>query len=169
MPLLEAIANIAAGQAFARLRARTRPNPYAPTLVDQQAVAIGQAGQLRAGASGLAGSEAEWYSDPQGASSVGYLRAVQDVTSGALPAAWTAPGDPGRDPSDPTVLRDFRRGPVRLAAEPWGVNQRGSPSVLTARINPPTATTPLPREIAAARAAGAPQGVQDAFTGLYDG
>lgn len=170
MPLLEAIVSLGAGQAIGRLRERVRPNPYAPTLVDQQAVAVDQAGRLRPGTSGIAGSEAEYYIDPQGASSIGWTRAVQDVTSRALPPAQFLPGDPGADPDDATVLRDFSNRPVRLEDNPaWGVNQRGSPHVLTTRINPPLATTPLPRAVAAARAAGAPQGEQDAFDTLYEG
>lgn len=175
MPVLESLASILAGQAIGKLRESVRPNPYAPNLIDQGALAVQQAGSVVAtrgvlgGMSGLAGSEYEYYDDPQGASTVGWLNAVQDVTSWARPPCQFIPGDPGADPADPTLLKDFKRGPIRLPVEPWGVNHRGSPTIVTARINPPTASSPLPRDVAAARAAGSPQGVQDAFDTLYDG
>jgi len=168
MPLFESAASLLAGQAIGKMRERVRPNPYAPKLADQQAIASQQAGGLRGGTSGMAGSEFEYYSDPQGASSIGWIGAIQDITTWARPPCQFLPGDPGRDPTDPTVLADVHRGPTRLPVDPWGVNQRGSPHVLTTRINPPTFETPLPRDVAAARGAGAPQGAQDAFNTLYD-
>ena len=103
------LAWLAAGQAIGKLQERIRPNPYAPVLIDQQALAVAQAGRLRPGTSGLAGSEAEYYVNPQGAGTVGYLSAVQDVTTWLRPPAQFYPGDPGADPSDPTVLADTLR------------------------------------------------------------
>jgi hypothetical protein len=163
------LASLLASRALGHLTDRVAPNRYAPTLVDQGAIAAQQAGGLRGGTSGLAGSERDYYEDPQGSFSIGYLDAIQDVTSWLRPPAQFLAGDPGRDDGDATTLADFRSAPVRLDANPWGVNQRGSPHVLTTRINPPGVKDPLPREVAAARAAGAPQGDHDAFDGLYDG
>lgn len=166
MPLLEALATFAGGQAIGRLRERIRPNPYAPTLPDQGAVASYQAGQLRPGTSGLAGSEADWYTDDQGRSSIGTMVIVQDVPSVAIRPSWFRPGDPGADPTDPTVLADFRDAPVRVGNPDWGANTYpGVPHVITARINEPTAKTPSPRAIDAVRA----ETVTDAWAGLYDG
>lgn len=169
MPLLEVLGAFAGSQAVGKLRERVRPNPYAPELVDQGAIAARQAGALRPGTSGIAGSEADWYSDPQGASTIGYLRVVQDVTSVRRPPSYFMPGDPGADPSDPTVLADFRRRLWDQAPSDWGGSTRGSPHVLASRLNPPLLETPLPREVVEARAAGAPQADRDAWAGLYEG
>jgi len=169
--MFAAITSLLAGQAVGKLRERVRPNPYAPTLVDQSAIAVTQAGQLRPGTSGMAGSEYDYYMNPQGpqgVDSMGWVPVSQDITSWRRPDCQFLPGDPGADPSDPTVLADVRRGPVRLDTKPYGVTM-AQPHSLTARINPPTRTTPLPRDVAAARATGAPQGEQDAFNGLFDG
>jgi hypothetical protein len=168
VPIFSAIASLVAGQAVGKLRERVRPNPYAPRLTNQQVIAAQQAGGLRPGTSGLAGSERDWYTDAQGASSIGWVQAQQDLTAHAMPPSWDAPGDPGADPTDPTVLADVKRGPVRLDLKPYGVTP-SVPYVIAGRINPPLAKSPLPRDVAAARDAGAPQGIQDAFDTLYDG
>lgn len=169
MPLLEILATIAGGQAVGKMRERVRPNPYAPTLVDQGAIATVQAGALRPGTSGMAGSEADWYTDEQGRSTVGWMRVVQDVTSYRRNPSYFTPGDPGADPSDPTVLADFRRRLWDQGPSDWGGSGRGSPHVLAATLNPPLATTPLPGEVVEARAAGAPMAERDAWAGLYEG
>lgn len=170
MPLLETLALAGGGQAIGRLRERIRPNPYAPVLPDQAAAAIFQAGDLRPGTAGLTGSEAEWFEDQQGASTVGYLRIVQDVPSRALPPSMFIPGDPGADPDDPLVLADFRDAPTRVGNPDWGNNvYPGIPHVITARINEPTARTPLPREVAAGRAATADKTDADPWDQLYEG
>lgn len=166
MPLLEAIGSLVAGRAIGRVRESVRPNQYAPRLPDQAGVAADQAVTgLRAGAAGLAGSEAEWY-DRQGQATVGWVRAVQDLTSRRIPPSYfelAQPGDPGQDPDDPTTLRDFYRGPLPSMVQ-WGENQQaGAPTYSSGRLNPPLASTPLPRDVVAARAAGAPQGAQDAL------
>jgi len=170
--IFEAIAAIAGDQAIGRLRDRIRPNPYSPSLVDQQRIAGTQAGAIRPGTSGLAGSEAEWYLAPgQGAGSIDMLPLplLQELQSHEIPPSWFRPGDPGADRDDPTVLADFRDAPVRTDNPAWGVNTGTVPHVITARINPPTAKTPLPREVAAARPDGVPAGAVDAWDGLYEG
>lgn len=169
MPIAEAFAAALTGQAIGRLRERVRPNPYAPTLPDQGQVAVHQAGQLRPGTSGLAGSEMDWYTDQQGRSTVGTMGIAQDLPAYAIPPSRLIPGDPGADPADPTVLADFRSAPVRTDLPAWGRNTGTVPHAITARINPPTAKTPLPREVDAARAAGAPQSATDAWDQLYEG
>jgi hypothetical protein len=147
----ELLAGIAAQAGLGRIKAAVRPNPYAPDLPNQADRAAAQSGYgLRPGTSGLAGSEAEFYTDAQGRSSLGYLGIVQDVPSRAMPPSTFVAGDPGADRADPTVLADFYRGPVGLELV-WGVNQRGSPHTITARINEPTAKTPLPRAVVAGR------------------
>ncbi len=170
MAILESLGLTAGAAAFERIRAAVRPNPYAPRIPDQAAIAAGQAtGALRGGTAGLAGSEADYYVDPQGVSTVGYLRIVQDLPSARRPASTFRAGDPGADPDDPTVLADFRSGPVRLPVEPWGVSQRGLPHVISARLNEPTAKTPLPRAVVRDRAAAAPTGPTDALELLWGG
>lgn len=165
----EWLASLAAGNALGRIRESVRPNPYAPSLPAQSAQAAAQGGYgLRRGTSGMAGSEADYYTDDQGRSSVGSLRIAQAVTSRAMPPSTYAPGDPGADPDDPTVLRDFYSGPVG-AELTWGVNQRGSPHTITARINEPTAGTPLPRSVVAGRLQSLPVAVQDPFDTAFDG
>jgi len=171
--ILESLGGILAGQAFGRLRERVRPNPMAPDLPRQSSIAAIQASGtgLRPGTSGLAGSEADYYTDAQGVGTIGRLDyLVQDVTSRAMPPSTYMPGDPGADPADPTVLADFNRRPVILPVDPWGAYQYSSmrPNVLADRINEPTAQSPLPRDVAMARAAGAPQGLVDAFDAQYD-
>jgi len=169
--ILEALAAIAGDQAIGRLRERIRPSPFAPNLTDQQRVAAVQAGAFRPGTSGLAGSEREWYVAPgQGAGSIdSVLPLLQELQSHEIPPSWFRPGDPGADPTDPTVLADFRDAPVRTDNPAWGMNTGTVPHVISARINEPTAKTPLPREVAAARPDGVPAGAVDAWDGLYEG
>lgn len=157
------LANIAGGWGIARIRDSVRPNPYAPKLVDQQAISVAQAARgLRPGTSGLTGSEAEYFSDPQGGGSIGYLPAQQDLTSAPKPPSYFTPGDPGRG-DEPTVQRDFFRGPLPNMVA-WGETQRAKGQRFSGdRLNPPLFVTPLPQEVVAARAAGAPQGLQDAL------
>lgn len=169
MPILEALGTFAGGQAIGKLRERIRPNPYAPTLPDQGAVAVHQAGALRPGTSGLAGSEADWYTDDQGRSSIGSMGIAQDVPSAAIPPSWFVPGDPGADRDDPTVLADFRDAPVRTNLPAWGRNTGTIPHVISARINEPTAKTPSPRDVAAARPNGVPASATDAWDQLFEG
>jgi hypothetical protein len=162
------------GPAWAgRLRQRTRPNPYAPTLPGQAGVASLQAtrGELRPGTSGLAGSEADYYSDPQGIGTIGHLDALaQDLTSRALPPSTFVAGDPGAD-GQPLLNRDMTTGPIRRLSNAEGANTRTfnhpGQHVVASTLNPPGARTPTPREIAAARATGAPQGEQDALASYW--
>lgn len=167
--ILEAIASLMAGQAIGRVRERVRPNPYAPNLTDQGAIAAVQSASLRPGLAGASGSEATWFSDAQGGSSVGFMGIVQDLPSRAIPPSRLVAGDPGADRDDPTVLADFRNAPVRTDLPRWGRNTGTIPHVISARINEPTATTPLPRAMAAARPNGAPQAATDAWDQLYEG
>lgn len=167
--IAEFLANLAAGSALGRIRDSVRPNPYAPSLPAQAAQAAAQGGYgLRRGTSGLAGSEADYYTDAQGSSSVGSLRIAQDVTSRAMPPSTYQAGDPGADPDDPTVLRDFYDGPVGHELV-WGGNQRSVPHVIRSRINEPTAGTPLPRSVVAGRLQSLPVAVQDPFDSAFDG
>lgn len=168
--IAELVADLIAQAGLGRIRAAVRPNPYAPSLPAQTAKAAAQGGYgLRPGTSGLAGSEADYYTDAQGRSSIGSLRIAQDVTSRPMPPSTYRPGDPGRDPDDPTTLRDFYNGPVGHELV-WGGNQRaGAPHVIRSRINEPTAGTPLPRSIVAGRLQSLPVAVQDPFDSAYDG
>lgn len=157
------VANLATGAGLGRIKDATRPNPYAPRLPAQLRTAAAQAGfGLRSGEAGLAGSEADYYLSP-GIQGQTDAPIVQDVTSRAMPPATYAPGDPGRDPGDATVLADFYRGPLGAVA-PWGVTQRGSPTVLAGRLNPPTAASPNARAVVAGRSA---EPVPDALDSAY--
>lgn len=164
-----------------KLQDRVRPNPYAPPLPDQQREAIAQAarlgGELRGGTGGLSGSEADYYADAQGIGTVGYLRIVQDVTSARLPVSTFVAGDPGAD-GQPLLsgtggASDFDTGPVRPLSNAEGgqsgtVN-RGTQHVIPTTLLVPGAVTPSPRQIVAARQAGAPQGDQDALASYWEG
>lgn len=163
------LAQLAGGNALGRIRESVRPNQYAPRLPNQAAVAAAQGGYgLKGGTSGLAGSEADFYTDAQGSGTVGFLRIAQDIAAHAIPPSTFQAGDPGRDPGDATTLRDFYDGPVgnELA---WGVSQRGSPHTITTRINEPQAGTPLPRSVVAGRLQALPVAVQDPFDTAFDG
>lgn len=170
--LLEFLTTSAASSAIGKLRERVRPNAYAPNLPDQARQAADQAIRPNppAGTSGLAGSEADWYTDAQGVSSIGQLdNLFQDLPSRAIPPSYFTPWDPGRDPSDPTTLRDFYDGPVTPELV-WGGNQRAqAPHVIAARINEPTRRTPLPRELVQSRGGAVPQGAQDALDLAWGG
>lgn len=155
------IGQFTAALGIRKVQERVRPNPYAPTLPDQGSVAASQG--LRPNVSGLSGSEADYYSDAQGRSTVGYLAIAQDVTAVPLPPSWTTPGDPRADHrDDPTVTADFYTGPVRQSGPPWGVSQRGSPRVIPSTLNVPGARTPTARELVAGRTS-VPQASHDAL------
>lgn len=172
------LAPLLANRALGRIKDATTPNRLAPNVPDQARIAAGQAagqaagnrGRLRGGTSGLAGSEADYYVDPQGAGTVGYVRIVQELPSAPQPAAMFTPGDPGAGP-EPTVLRDVTRGPVRRLSNAEGANTRTVNSahqhVVNSTLNPVGAVTPTPKEVAAARAHGAPQGDRDALASYW--
>jgi hypothetical protein len=166
----ELVAGLMASSAFGRLRDAAKVNPFAPTLPGQARIAAAQATGLRAGMSGLAGSERDYYTDPQGASTIGRLGAVQDVTSRRLPVSTFVAGDPGAD-GKPLLAGDFYRGPVSHPA--WGGNARtihnNAQRVRTATLLPPGERTPRADEVLAARAAGAPAGEHDALSSYWEG
>lgn len=172
--MLAALASIAAQASLGRIRASVRANPFAPprtAIPDQAAVAAAQAmrpGVLRDGTSGLAGSEADYYRDAQGIGTVGYVRIAQDVTSGRLAPAWTTPGDPGAG-DEPTVLADVSRGPFRRLSNAQAGNTRtvntGHQHVINSTLLPPGMVTPSPKEMAAARGAGASHDALDSYWG----
>lgn len=119
-------------------QAATRPNPYAPRLASQQAVASTQA--VRAGITGglgesPSGSEADW------ATTQGYRPSVyQDLTAHAIPPSWFTPNLPPR----------LGRGPIVLRREAWGASQRAkAPRVVASTLLPPLARTPDPAAAAA--------------------
>jgi hypothetical protein len=176
------VASYLAGDRIAKVRDRVRPNPFAPRLGDQAAIATAQAAspvrnELADGFTGLTGSESEWFGD-QGSHSVGFLPIAQELAGGVpLPPAWTTPGDPGADTSDPIVLADFFRGPVvlggaRAPGEPtWGGSARsianGAQVARTGRLNPPGLVTPDAAGYVAARGANVPAARADALLGLW--
>lgn len=166
----ELVAGLLASSALGRLRDAAKVNPFAPTLPDQGRVAAAQATGLRAGTSGLAGSEADYYTDPQGAGTIGRLGVVQDVTSRRLPVSTFVAGDPGAD-GRPLLARDFHRGPVSHL--PWGGNARtihnSAQRTRPATLLPPGERTPRADEVLAARAAGAPAGERDALASYWEG
>lgn len=168
--MIDWLTGLVAGNALGRVRASVRANPYAPKLPTQAEHAAAQAGYgLRGGTSGLAGSEATWYTDPQDALSIGFNELVQDISSRAMPPSTYIAGDPGADPDDPTVLADFYDGPVGHELV-WGSNQRSqSPHVISSRINEPTDSTPRPRAVVAGRLQSLPVAVADPFDTAFEG
>jgi hypothetical protein len=140
--IADQIAWAAAGSALSRLMDRVRPTPMGRRLPEQTALA----GALRGGASGLAGSEADWYRDEQGRSTIGWLPIVQDITSARRPVSWFVPGDPGAD-GQPLLARDFERRP--WGPTPWGVKTTRPALLRPALLAEPTQPTPLPRTVQA--------------------
>lgn len=140
--IAEQIAWAATSSALARLMSRIRPTPMGRRLPEQTALA----GMLRGGTSGLAGSEAEWYRDEQGRSTIGYLRIVQDVTSARRPVSMFVPGDPGAD-GQPLLARDFERRP--WGPTPWGIATTRPALLRGPLLAEPTAATPPPRQVQA--------------------
>jgi hypothetical protein len=116
---------------------KVRPNPYAPRLPDQVDLSTWQAGgRLRGGLSGRTGSEADWADDQEAPGP-----ANQADWGGTLGPSWFSANDPPR----------YYTGPVRLLREPWGGDQRArAPLVRASTLGPPTAKTPLPRDVQSA-------------------
>ncbi len=136
MSLLAALLGIVGLSPVQPIADRLRPNPAAPRLPDQASLSTWQAGgRLRGGLSGRSGSEADWADDQETAAPFD-----QAAWGGTLGPSWF-------DANDPPA---YYSGPVWLVREPWGVDQRArQPLALPPTLNPPTATTPLPRDVQA--------------------
>lgn len=156
--IAEQLAWTAAGSALARLFERIRPTRMGAALPEQARV-----GALRGGTSGLAGSEADWYRDEQGRSTIGSLPIVQDVTSARRPVSWFVAGDPGAD-GQPLLARDFERRP--WGPTPWGIAMQRPALLRGPRLSEPTEATPPPRTVqAGAEAALGPDGALEGLWG----
>jgi len=155
---LQALVGFLGPSPIVAARRAVSPNPYAPRLGSQQAIASTQT--VRAGiAGGLAGAPSG--SEPDWATTQGYRPSVyQDLTARAIPPSWFSPNEP---------LAYFH-GPLVLEREPWGQSQRAkAPRILPWTLLPPLARTPKPREMAASYLelnAGHTR-LADAFAGDY--
>lgn len=107
MALIEQLAWSSAASALGRLWERILPGPLGRAMPEQAALAGAQG--LRPGLAGLSGSEAAWYSDAQGVSTIGSVPLAQDLTSARRPVSTFVPhvGD------QPLLARDFDQ-------RPWG-------------------------------------------------
>ncbi len=118
------------------------PSPQRPPgpLPAQETIAGYQVGgRLRAGLSGLAGSEAE-YAEAQATPDVLY----QPLTSARRPVAMFRALEPP----------EYETGPHRRG-EPWGADHRAkAPKVTPGTLNPPGDRSPTAREMQTAYAAG---------------
>lgn len=137
MSLLAALLGIVGLSPVQPIADRLRPNPAAPRLPDQASLSTWQAGgRLRGGLSGRSGSEADWADDQEAPGP-----ANQADWGGTLGPSWFAANAPPA----------YYTGPVLLVRPPWGGDQRAAaPLILPSRLNPPGASTPLPRDVQAA-------------------
>lgn len=117
--------------------ARVAPNPYAPKLPAQSAIASVQSVTgLRGGLAGGSGSEYRF--DELAVPSI-----AQDVTNHRILPSWFRPNLP-----DPKLLG--YQGPL-VRVIPWGEDQRArAPRLLPYTLLPPRARTPAPKDVAAA-------------------
>jgi hypothetical protein len=140
--IAEQAAWTAATSALARLADRIRPTPMGERLAEQARI-----GALRGGTSGLAGSEADWYRDEQGRSTIGSLPLRQDITSARRPVAMFRAGSPAAD-GQPLLARDFERRP--WGPTPWGIATTRPALLRGPRLVEPTVATPPPRAVQSA-------------------
>lgn len=172
--LLANLLSLAVPSPIAKLAERARPNPYAPAVPDQIAIAQSQqVGRgLRGGLAGDVGSEADYATAGQAAGG----RPVQELPSARRPPAYYAlargiHGDPAAGP-EPTTLADFDRAP-QGNQEPWGGSTRtvnnGAQSVRAATLLDPLYRSPNARQMVTGRTDGIPAGAQDALDSAWSG
>jgi hypothetical protein len=131
------------------------PNPYAPKLPGQQAIAADQvvSGALRGGLSGLTGSEADVQDEQISGQDLGnpLLRIVDGLTK-RVPqwTSWYLPNLPdelveGRG-TGPTGA--YEKGWIVLRREPWGATTRNRPKMIASTLLSPRDRAPLPADMA---------------------
>lgn len=148
-----------------KVAAAVKPNPYAPHLVTQTRLAGSQLARgFRPSLSGTTGSEPGERA-ATGASSAGPI--VQDVTSARRPAAWLQVGDPGADPADPVLTRDFQTGPAKMPISPYG-SRLGVPHVIRSTMLEPAARPVSAADMAAARGGPPPHVTPSAHADALD-
>ncbi len=131
------------------LRTRLEPNPAAPSLPIQSAIAAGQNVRrgIRGGLSGMSGSEAD-YADGQRTPDV----LIQDLSAYAIePSRLRSP-----NANLPPSMYAYNPEPVIIRRPRWGGSTRNRPKVVSATLLPPTSRTPGFYEMARSRQATQP-------------
>lgn len=157
MSLLGALSLVLPSSPIEVVRRATGPNRYAPRLASQQAIAATQVlrNTIRAGLSGLSGSEQDFAQEQSAGSSALGAPLEQFIPSARRPTHAYVP-NVSEDlvvgaGTGPYAGSSFKGWVVLAGRKTWGASSRAlAPHVIPNTLLDPTSRSPLPQDVVAA-------------------